>query len=175
MDIETRLAKIESRIARLSTEIHTPRADYSALYGSADTESIPNAAYTIIDYELKYFDRSNCVTTGATWKYTAKRDGMYLIIAAVSFASSTTWESGEALTVRVYVNEAQQRVIGRFDGGTANGILVYAYATGITAIEMFKGDYCDVRAYQSSDGALNLREDALYNFVYITPIDLYRS
>lgn len=112
-------------------QISQSNISYSARYtipaGKTADASNPIDASTLI------FDPHSCVTTGATWKFTAKEAGTYSVGVAVYYAAN-----GDTF---VYLNGSQE-VFLCFPTVIASG-------AGSAIVKMAAGDYVDVRPTSS--------------------------
>lgn len=58
------------------------KAPAPAAYHKSSAQNIQNGVATVINYENKKWDSSNCVITGSTWTYTAPVAGIYHVSAS---------------------------------------------------------------------------------------------
>lgn len=100
----------------------------ASYYLSANQSLTANT--TIINLDTKIFDKTNMVTTGASWKATAPVAGTYLVTLSASYTS------GAAGSIYLRVNGTSQKFMPSVDtsGGTFNGT---------TLISLLAGDYID--------------------------------
>jgi len=137
-----------------------------ALYTSNQAQSIPNAAFTIVDWEDQVHDTDSCVTTGASWKFTASTPGYYHVSFCNLFDTTTTWATTEIAQWNVYKNGAQSHMICReTDHSSADNYMecqgsFIIYLNGTT-------DYFDIRVYQNSGAALTFYNNGDFNFIAI--------
>jgi hypothetical protein len=168
-DLVRRLVAIERRLAEI--EARERAASIVAIYTSSSGQSIPNNAFTIIDYSTKEIDTHSAVTTGSSWKFTAPVAGYYHVDAEILFAATTTWADGEVGDLRLFRNGdgSTAKLLDRKDnyGSSAN---IYMHLGGSTVIYLNSGDYIDVRVTQTSGGALTLYTNGIYNRIAIARI-----
>lgn len=72
------------------------------VYGQGTGQSFSTGVTTRVNYETKFRDTFNAVTTGANWVYTAPFSGVHLISARLLFTNSTAWAKGETAGLYVY-------------------------------------------------------------------------
>lgn len=155
--MEERLRRVERGVERLAA-LDWP-AEVTARYSSAGGQSIPNAAYTIVNYDSLGFDSRSAVTTGASWKFTAPVAGYYAVRAGLLLAATTTWNLGEELAISCYKNGVLEILLGyrvAFDSASS----INAFISGVGLVYLAAGDYIDIRVYQSSGAALALYSGA---------------
>lgn len=133
-------------------------------------QSIANNTITIVDYgtAATYSDYLGEVTTGASWKYTAKKSGWRFVSARNMFVDSAAWGAGEELELFLYKNGSFVSEIDRHEIEAA-GTMVKS-VRGADLIYMASGDYIDLRVFQLSGGSLALNNGSGYNFVNIFAI-----
>jgi len=95
---------------------------------------------TVIDFDTVEYDTTDSVTTGASWKYTAKARGLYQVNIFLNTAAATAAAINSWLGVRLSLN-----------GGAASTYITNGYATvtasipknciGSTVLKLAKGDY----------------------------------
>ena len=151
-----------------SAALSTTEAMFStakAAYTSAAGQSIPNNTVTIVDFGTKEYDNLTCVTTGASWKFTAPRSNWYFGSTRVEFVDSAAWAIGEAAQLFLNKNGSTFRVLEYWEAEAANTII--ASLAGSFGLYLNKGDTIDVRVQQLSGGALALFAGAIQNYVTI--------
>lgn len=134
-------------------------------YETNASQSIPDATWTIVNYEDQVFDTHSRVTTGASWKWTATRDCIVFVKACMLFGTAT-WADGEIRVLEVYLNGARAATLERNEHFLADN----AYSVmckGSTLIEMSDGDYIDIRVYHNQGAAVAIAADPLRNYVCI--------
>lgn len=142
-----------------------------ARYTRGTAQSIPNTTATIVNYSTQTFDLNSEVTTGASWKFTAKNAGYYQVSAALMFDSSSSWAVGsKSGQLDLWKNGTQYSIGDRVDFLPA-GTGVYAKFLLNDSIYLNAGDYIDIRVTQLTGGSLNTFADSTHNYVNIQRID----
>lgn len=114
--------------------------------------SIPDATSTIINFNTEFDSQTNSnVTTGAAWKYTAPRRGYYLIQTAVTIVFGNN-DTGTCY-IEVFKNGSVERRMTRQSGHVLREETQYMASC---MLYLNKGDYIDIRIYQSTGGAKSL-------------------
>jgi hypothetical protein len=136
----------------------------AARYTTNAGQSISNATNTIIDFEDVSHDSHSSVTTGASWKFTAKISGVYNAKATVTSTSTGNFTGTEYIELKLYKNGVfySSKYVSNFTGSS-----VQIGATHDDDIKLLAGDYIDFRVYQTSGSSLPLDTAAGYNFVSI--------
>lgn len=170
MDTATaqQLSRLESAIGAI--RMPEKRATIAAEYTTNASQSIPNNTATIVNFEDLTFDTHSCVTVGAAWRFIAPITGYYRVSAAILYASSTAWATGEAAGLMLYKNGAQHRFLDRKDNINSGGVSVFVQLSGDVLVSLAAGDYIDVRTIQLSGGALALFNDTAYNYIAINRV-----
>jgi hypothetical protein len=135
----------------------------AARYGSTQTTSI-TTAFVLIDYDALSHDDTGSVTTGASWKFTAKSPGIYRVSASM-YLASVNLSTTQACGVWVYKNGSAAGELGRQAGvGVARNYVV----GGSTNIKLVAGDYISI--YGFSDVTTNMGSNAGLSHVSIEKI-----
>jgi len=137
-----------------------------AHFASNAGQDIPNADWTIVDYEDQIYDPDDLVTTGAAWKFTAGTEGYYHVTAAVVFAGTADWTAVKSARLSIYVNGVAGEQID-YKANRDNTATQYVQVSGSTDVHLGVGDFVDIRVYQNTGAALALVANALYNYVAI--------
>ena len=114
-------------------------------------KSVATATYTNVGCDTKTFDTHTRVTTGASFRFTADRDGIYDVKAHAGFAS-TAWTAGEVALLSLYKNNSFYNSFGKWDCQAA--ITTAIELGGSDLVQLAAGDYIDVRVYQNSGGSV---------------------
>lgn len=121
-----------------------------ASYYSTSGQSIPNATYTIIDFANKEADSHGAVTTGASWKFTAKSARVCTFSSAIRFLNATNIAT---FSLAFYKN----------GGASTKACTTELPTTGPTvgtscsaSMQLNEGDYVDARVYQAAGAAKTL-------------------
>ena len=167
-----RYAKVEVSTATTSTQsfdvdsVRLEEVTEIARYLHTTGASIPNATTTLIDFDTVIGAYSNPnVTTGASWKYTAPRRGFYLVQTALTVVFNNN-DSGTCY-ISIFRNGTENRRMTRQSGHVLREETQYmASATVFLA----KGDYVDIRIYQTTGGARSLETGTIQNYVEIIQV-----
>ena len=145
----------------------TTTAVKSIVNYTAPTQNIGNLA-TIVNYSTLVFDTNAEVTTGATWKFTAKKTGYYKVYSTLLLDSAAGWEVNEQFGLGIYVSGTLKQTMGSFLPVAATAY-VTAQISGV--VYLTAGQYIDVRANQSANGTtLALLAAEAYNYITIEEI-----
>lgn len=135
-----------------------------ARYTRTTNQSIGNASATIVDYATNVRDTNSAVTTGASWHFTAPSTLDYVVLAAITFDTTGTWNDGDACELMIYKNGS---VYSTISFAWNNGGASYLSARGSDTVHLTAGDTIDIRIYQSSGGSLNILGSGQYSYVNI--------
>lgn len=163
-DIARTMRAQDQRIAQ--TEVKEVPGRLIARYTTNAGQSLTNNTLTIINYEDLSIDTDSAVTTGAAWVFTAPRPGYYQVSAALLFAGSAGWVSGEAARMDLYKNGALYAYLDYTDN-YAGGATQFVHLAGGDVVYLTTGDTCQIRAIQISGAALALDTTTEYNHVTI--------
>jgi len=137
-----------------------------ARYTTAAGQSIDNAANEIIDFGTKDFDSCGCVTTGASWRFTANSAGKYEVVASALYASAS-FTATNANDIQVWKNGSRQSIGTVFIPTTATRSVAVAVSD---IVSLAAGDYIDIRTSHSEAAPRSLLSNAQYNFITIKKI-----
>ncbi len=158
---------VETRLAT-ATEI----TDFAALCGANAGQTIPNNAWTIVNYETETLNADGCVVTGASWAYTvpAGGDGSYFVKASILFASSTAWTDGKLGRLRVNVSDSATLwyLDSKANEGSTNHTVMLR---GCEDIPLVAGDTLSIEVFQNTGGNLDLTTDPGFCCVSIRRTD----
>jgi hypothetical protein len=140
----------------------------AARYNTTAGQSIPASTQTIVDFGTKTFDRTGCVTTGASWKFTAPISGLYRVTAKIRFLNGGSWLSSLSAEINLYKNGSKVSTLGDLIATSTHGTGVVT--SGSDVISLVAGDFIDFRAFQDTAGAITLNTNAEYNYVSIERI-----
>jgi hypothetical protein len=141
----------------------------SVRYSRNTTQTLVTATTTIIDFDDKEYDDPgpDAVTTGASWKFTAKRYMKVHVDSGVIFTSAAL-VTPNTFQLSVYKNGAIHTVLELL---TVQASTTFGPAiSGSTDIELIEGDYIDIRARQVTGSNKDIFADATYNFITIHEI-----
>lgn len=167
LSVYRQLADLEERLARLET-LEAP-SFIGARYTTNAGQSVPNATFTVINYEDASYDPLGLVTVGAGWIFTCPVAGRYLVTAAILFDLSAAWTSGELARLDVYKNGATAAVLDLDEAATTAS--QYRRLGGSDVIECAAGDTLDIRVNQASGASIALIATAEHNHVAIVRLD----
>jgi hypothetical protein len=107
------------------------------------------------------------VTTGATWKFTLPRTGLYRVYSKILFATTTAWAVGESIRMELWVDGALNDIMNRNQAVDTSGGADYAGTFGSTEMYGTTGSYLNVRVVQTSGGNLALLNNAAHNWIKV--------
>ena len=137
----------------------------AARYSTNVAQSVANSGDTLIDFEDKEFDTCGCVTTGASWKFTAPSPGYYKISASNVFAASV-YAAGNQYYGTVFKNGSAHSYFGldSIESTTSQSVS----ANGTVLIQLVAGDYIDVRLFNNrTAGATALNGTTGANYISV--------
>lgn len=137
-------------------------------YTTAAGQVIPNTTITIVDFDTLASDDDGLVTTGASWHFTARVGGLYLVAASVQFTNTTAWALGESAMLMLYRNGALHSYLEFKDN--FGGASQYMTLRGAGLLLLTAGWTADLRVSQNSGGSLALSTNADINYVGIAKL-----
>lgn len=149
--------------AALSTS-ETLLGSAKARYYKNAAQSIPAGTQTILDASTKSYDTLNSVTTGANWKFTAPKTGIYKVKAFTQYVSRTYADANLILT-QLYKNGSfnSQGGLTEIDGTPSRSVA----SDFEDSIYLLAGEYIDLRAYNT--GSVSTNTDGFYIAVEMQP------
>lgn len=138
-----------------------------AKYSTNAGQSISNNTATIVNFEDKIKDGLNEVTTGSSWKYKAKYEGVYIITVGVMF-STTTWTDGEVGSLQLFKNGSIEYFFVRNEIEASED--KFLCLSGTTLIFLDVDDEINVKVYQNTGFFLALYASTVYNQISIMRI-----
>lgn len=139
-----------------------------AVYGTAAGQAIASGAVPVIDYDLLSQDNYNCVTTGASWAFTAPLTRKYRVTAHNIWASAA-WLAGEFQALNLFVAGVGGPVISRTP--VHANVTTLLETKGSIIVALTAGVAMDIRAQHGNAGSRSLYNDANYNFISISEED----
>jgi len=138
-----------------------------ASYSTNAAQSIPDTTVTIVDYEDVEYDTHAATTTGAAWKFTAQRAGLYEVAARINFANTAAFDEGETASLDVYKNGVVYRRIDfhRMENSPASAAVTLC---GKVNVYLAATDYLDVRVAQTNTGSTNLTSVTENNWIQVS-------
>lgn len=140
--------------------------DITARYSTDSGQSIPNASFTIINFEDKTFDSHGSVTVGANWKFQPNCSGEFEVSGLIIFSSGGGWAAGEAVSIDLYKNGGSYSRVGGLHMQATNSTYVIV-PIAAEAIKLTSSDYIDIRIYQDSGATLTLHNNGATNWISI--------
>lgn len=134
-----------------------------AVYQTNAAQSIPNAAFTVVNFGSVVTDTDNAVTTGASWHFTVPlgKGGHYAIAANVRFQGLTA--NTGTFNLSVFVNGSVSCTGASVDtsNGPTQGVSV------ATVLNCAAGQSLDIRVFQQNGAARSLSTVFVENSVSI--------
>lgn len=155
-------------IDRISGPATIATTEYiAAAYNTTAGNSVINYAGSpiLVDYATKEFDTHNCVTTGASWKFTCPIAGKYRVYGGCS-TSSQTWAAGSLLVLYACKNGVIAKEIG-YAVAEASYTGRLKTGGGCALIQCNAGDYIDFRIVQNGGATVTLEADTSLNYVMV--------
>lgn len=145
-----------------------------ASYKTNAGQSITTATTTIIDFEdLDFESSSSLVTTGAAWKFTADRSGLYNVTSRIRVeAVAGRILEDDTAELLLYKNGTFYKVLDYREEKTSPTNAQSVSFDGSCLVQLNAGDYIDVRFNHTYTTAVSLSTDSRYNFVEINRIGL---
>jgi hypothetical protein len=111
-------------------------------------QTIPHNTTTILDFDTVEYDIGNCVTTGASWKYTVEIAGVYRVSGGFTLNTGGGFADNELLASNVYVNDVQLACLAYLRNIPSGAGFAGCY--GNTEVYCAIGDEINMRAFQAS-------------------------
>jgi hypothetical protein len=139
-------------------------------YVTNSGQSIDGAVLTvtIVDFEDKVLDAESQVTTGASWKFTAKKPGHYKVRGYVTYATASFAGSTQILSY-IYKNGSQYSRNTYLTPSTTMTISPIAEIEDV--VYLAQGEYIDFRTAQNSGSSKSIINDSTFNRIIIEKID----
>jgi len=132
-----------------------------ASYSSATAQSFASGTEAIIDYAVRAGDTHGAVTTGASWRFTARIPGWYDYSASVRTSTSA---GGTERSLAMYKNSTVGLVISGPTTGENESLVIS------NKVFLLAGDFIDFRFFQNTGAAMTLSAFSFYNLVSISLI-----
>lgn len=162
-DLNAEMAYINSSWQRIAG------TQLAIMYETSTAQSIPNAAYTIVNFNtLNFATHTGLITIGASWRFTAAEEGTYRVSSMVTFNPTATWADNEQAALAIYKNGADFARLDFKDNMPSTAS--YMSLNGTLTLKLAANDYIDIRVYQATGTALSLLNDANFNIVNIERI-----
>lgn len=131
-------------------------------------QGIPNATFTIINFDSVAFDTNSAITTGGSWHFTAPSTGYYWVESNLFYDTSSGVSAGTTIIYAVYVNGSFYSSIFRRYYPSSVGTYPLDISGG-TLVGLTASDTLDLRLY--NDGVSNsLLADGSYNHISISKV-----
>ena len=119
-------------------------------------QSIPDSTWTVVQYDTEVYDQLGEYNP-ATFTFTAKAAGVYLVSAGVVFEPTGAFTGAEYAGLRLYKGAALYSYLDRRDQlDVATSTLGYVSLAGTDTIHLAAGETIKLMVWQSSGGALAL-------------------
>lgn len=145
------------------------KSNVTAKYRTASGQSIANGSDVVVDFETKVYDTHDIVTTGGSWKATAKISGKYRVNAHILWQSNA-WAVGNIYYLALFKNGSIDYAYSYYQVETTTSI---SRPMDIcTEIELLAGEYIDIRAFQNT-GTIGILSNAKHNWIEVSRIGHY--
>lgn len=115
----------------------------NARYTSSSTSAVPDSA-TVFDFGTMVFNNAMNVTTGASWRATAKTYGFYRVTANINYTAASS-ASRNDLTIRKNGGTYKTNFVT-----TASGVVATNSISEV--VELNAGEYVDVTNFETVNG-----------------------
>jgi len=123
----------------------------AAAYQMSGQQAIPNNSTEILNFQTSIYDKDSSVTTGASWKFTAKEDGIYHVDSMVNLQPSGNWTVPTTWGLTLFKNGGLYLAGANATAWNTNGIELTAPFSGDVSLKA--GDYIDLRGYHVAGGS----------------------
>ena len=130
----------------------------TAFYAMNGVQTIPINTTTVMQFNQKVSDSHMACQTGAAWRFTAPKAGLYHVVAGHAFAAAANNQINYLYKNGLAYLRIQQ------DVGTTAGEKNYS-----CYVDLLMGDYIDLRVTQAT-GSVNLDGTAANNFIQIVSV-----
>ena len=118
------------------------------------TQSIPNNAYTKVQFDTEVFDTDSCYDNSTNYRFTPTVAGKYFVTAQAGFENFNN--TNHRVIWNIYKNGSPYSLVGDMalstDAGADPTLIVS------TIVEMNgSSDYIELFAYQNSGGSVNIK------------------
>ena len=135
---------------------------------SSTTLTFSTGTEARVDYDTAVIDPYSCVTTGASWVFTAPYAMRVYVTASARFSSTNAFVAGEGLELYAKKNGSSDKTLGytsNFAGGT-----IAPSVRGTRTLSLAAGDTVSVFGLQASGSSINLDQSASYNQIDIVEV-----
>jgi hypothetical protein len=124
------------------------------LSGSTANTGLASGVREVIDFDTLEHDSHSSVTTGTTWKFTAKRAMVVTVSANFRLVAAADWSAaGESWRIEIRQNGTVKTNVYHETMNTASGSRIVS-ATTSSSLSLAAGDEIDITGMQSSGGAI---------------------
>lgn len=136
-----------------------------AFYTTNTAQTMANGAATRVDFEDRVTDTLQCVTTGASWVFTAPFAGKLNVHCCVQVGAGGAWEVAEYLIMQIFVNGGANYTIGDFQSQVTTSANNAWICKGSIEINAAAADAFSIHLIQNHGSGINTSADATYNWV----------
>lgn len=132
-------------------------------YTRTTAQSIPTGTDTIVDFATSVSDYESHVTTGASWKFTAKRSGWYTTDGHLTWGA-TSFSAGVTVTVKLHKNGVETYTKTEIIPAAKQ---YFQFDLDFASVYLNAGDYLDIRVSQNTGSSQSLLAAGAYNVIQI--------
>lgn len=132
-------------------------------------KAFASGSNTIIDFDsaTNGYDPQGSITTGASWKFTAKEDGYFTALVNL-ITDANGWTAGQQLELFLYLDGSLYCTLDKWEAETATTQQVTVQ--GATDIYLTKGQYIDARLTHNRGANINSSSTGTDNQISIKKI-----
>lgn len=161
-EIVGKVAGVEALRIYSSGILDLPKQSGCAGYlGTA--QSINNASATKVMFDTKEYDLQNEYDNVTNYRFTATKDGKYLITCKITFSDALN--TTDRIFVSIYKNGSEYK---NSDVGGSNG--TYQGPIISTVVHLVAGDYIEFYVYQATGASKSLCNSPSYTYFSITKV-----
>lgn len=127
-------------------------------------QSIPNATLTIMQYNIEDSDNLGEWDAVTNFRFQPKQPGDYWVDASFMLGSQT-WAAGKLVFLLLAKDGVE--VARLWEHFVEAAITGYQPGHGGTSVYLTPSNYADIQIYQDSGGAVNLINNAVFNYMAI--------
>jgi hypothetical protein len=135
---------------RISGSVRESLALGAGVYRDS-AQTIPNAAFTAVEFSTEWFDADNCFSVGSPTRLTARTGGVYIIYGNVVWVYNA---AGQRYLV-IRLNGGRYIAIGTIASVTGGAYGPYQNIAGVFFLN--EGDYVELLVQQTCGTALDIR------------------
>jgi len=161
-EIVGKVAGVEALRVHSSGILDLPKQSGCAGYlGTA--QSINNASVTKVMFDTKEYDLQNEYDNVTNYRFTATKDGKYLITCKITFSDALN--TTDRIFVSIHKNGSEYK---NSDVGGSNG--TYQGPIISTVVHLVAGDYIEFYVYQATGASKSLYNSPSYTYFSITKV-----